>query len=202
MPDEEIRDQLVTLLIAGHETTASSLAWAFERILATPEVRERLIAEIDGAASAADLAALPYLDATIKEVLRQRPTVPMLGRKLTQPMTLRGYEIPAGAMLTPSVNLTHKRPDLYPEPERFLPDRFLDKKIDPYTYFPFGGGPRRCLGAAFATMEMKVVVGTILRELELRLAHAAPLAPAPRSIFVTPEGGAEVVLEGARRPAH
>jgi cytochrome P450 len=204
MPDEEIRDQLVTLLIAGHETTASSLAWAFERILATPEVRDRLVAELDGAvlagkSSAADLAALPYLDATLKEVLRQRPTVPMLGRKLTQPMKLRDYEIPAGAMVTPSVNLTHQRPDLYPEPERFRPDRFLDKKIDPYTYFPFGGGPRRCLGAAFATMEMKIVVGTILQELELRLARDAPLAPAPRSIFVTPEGGAEVVLEGARR---
>jgi cytochrome P450 len=166
-------------------------------------VRTRLLGELDaakanGKTSAADLATLPYLDATIKEVLRQRPSVPMLGRKLTQPMKVRDYDIPAGAMLTPSVNLTHKRPDLYPEPERFLPDRFLDKKIDPYIYLPFGGGPRRCLGAAFATMEMKVVIGTILQELELRLAKGGPLAPAPRSIFVTPEGGAEVVLEGPR----
>jgi cytochrome P450 len=203
MQDDEIRDQLVTLLIAGHETTAASLAWAIERILGTPEVRARLLAEIDaakagGKTSAADLAALPYLDATIKEVLRQRPTVPMLGRKLTQPMKLRDYEIPAGAMVTPSVNLTHKRPDLYPEPERFLPDRFLNKKIDPYTYLPFGGGPRRCLGAAFATMEMKIVIGTILQELELALAREAPLRPAPRSIFIAPEGGTEVVLKGAR----
>src|SRR5262249_22723281 len=151
------RDQLATLLVGGHETTASSLAWAFERILAHPEVHERLVEEIDGK-SAADLAGLEYLDATIKEVLRQRPSVPQVGRRLTRPMMLRDYETPAGAMVSPSMHLPHRRPDLYPEPEVFRPERFLGKKLDPYTYFPFGGGPRRCLGAAFALQEMKIVV--------------------------------------------
>jgi cytochrome P450 len=203
MPDREIRDQLVTLLAGGHETTASSLAWAFERILAHPEVHDRLLAEIDAAAaqgktSAADLAQLEYLDATIKEVLRQRPSVPTVGRRLARPMVVRGHEIPAGAMVSPSIYLTHRRPDLYPDPEVFRPERFLGKKTDPYTYFPFGGGPRRCVGAAFALQEMKVVVGTVLRKRRLRLAKPPPLRPSPRSLFLAPEGGAEVVLLGDR----
>ena len=203
MPDQEVRDQLATLLAAGNDTTASSLAWAFERILAHPEVRDRLIAEIDdatarGKTAAADLAELPYLDATVKEVMRQRPTAPAVGRRLTRPMVLRGYEIPVGAMVSPSIYLTHRRPDLYPEPEVFRPERFLDKKIDPYTYFPFGGGPRRCLGAAFALQEMKVVLGTVLPRWRLRLVRRPPLRVSPRSVFLAPEGGTEVVLLGER----
>jgi cytochrome P450 len=205
MPDREIRDQLFTLVVGGHETTASSLAWAFERILAHTEVRERLLAEIDAAAaqgntSAVDLGKLEYLDATIKEVLRQRPSVPMFGRKLTRPITLRGYEIPAGAMVSASVYLTHRRPDLYPEPEVFRPERFLGTKTDPYSYIPFGGGPRRCLGAAFALQEMKVVVGTVLQTRRLELVRPPPLDASPRSIFLAPKGGAEVRLVGRRTP--
>jgi cytochrome P450 len=199
MPDQEIRDQLTTLLVGGHETTASSLAWAFERILAHPEVHDRILAEIDaatagGKTAAGDLAQLEYLDAALKEVLRQRPSVPMLGRRLTRPMALRDYEIPAGAMVVPSIYLTHRRPDLYPEPEVFRPERFLGKKIDPYTYFPFGGGARRCLGAAFAMQEMKVVVATVLRNRRLKLVKPPPLKVSPRSIFLAPEGGTEVVV--------
>jgi cytochrome P450 len=205
MSDREIRDQLFTLVAGGHETTASSLAWAFERILAHPEVHDRIVREIDGAVaqgktSAGDLAQLPYLDATIKEVMRQRPSVPMLGRKLVRPIQLRQYEIPAGAMVSASIYLTHRRPELYPEPEIFRPERFLDKKMDPYTYFPFGGGPRRCLGAAFALQEMKVVVGTVLQKLRIQLRKRAPLAISPRSIFLAPEGGTEVVVLGERQP--
>jgi cytochrome P450 len=203
MPDDEVHDQLVTLLAGGHETTASSLAWAFERILAHPEVHERLVAEIDaatarGKTAAADLAQLEYLDATVKEVVRQRPSVPQIGRRLARPMVLRGYEIPAGTMLSPSILLTHRRPDLYPEPESFRPERFLGKKIDPYTYFPFGGGPRRCVGAAFALQEMKVVLGTVLQKRHLRLVGRPPLRPSPRSVFLAPEGGTEVVMLGTR----
>jgi cytochrome P450 len=205
MPDQEIRDQLATLLAAGHETTASSLAWAFERILGHPEVHERIVAEIDaavaeGKTAAADLAQLPYLDATIKEVLRQRPSVPMVGRRLERPMVLRGYEIPAGAMVTLSIHLTHRRPDLYPDPEVFRPERFLGTKPDPYSYFPFGGGPRRCLGAAFALQEMKIVVGTVLQRGGLRLAKPGPLRPSPRSLFQAPEGGTEVILSPRPSP--
>jgi cytochrome P450 len=201
MPDRSIRDQLFTLVVGGHETTASSLAWAFERILAHPDVHDRILAEMDAAAAqgktaASDLVQLEYLDATIKEVLRQRPSVPMFGRRLTRPMVLRGYEIPAGAMVAPSVYLTHRRPDIYPEPELFRPERFLGKKLDPYTYLPFGGGPRRCLGAAFALQEMKIVVGTVLRTRRLTLARPAPLGVSPRSIFLAPKGGTEVVLAG------
>jgi cytochrome P450 len=202
MSDREIRDQLATLLAGGQETTASSLAWAFERIIAHPEVHDRIVAEIDdaiahGKTAAADLAQLEYLDATLKEVLRQRPSVPMVGRRLTRPMVLRDYEIPAGAMVSPSIYLTHRRPDLYPEPEVFRPERFLGKKTDPYTYFPFGGGPRRCLGAAFALQEMKIVLGTVLHGHRLRLVRPPPLRASPRSVFLAPEGGAEVVLQGA-----
>jgi cytochrome P450 len=203
MPDQEIRDQLLTLLVAGHETTASTLAWAFERILAHPEVHDRLVVEIDeaaaqGKAAAADLSQLEYLDATIKEVMRQRPTVPMVGRRLKRPTVFRDYELPSGAMISPSIYLTHRRPDLYPEPDRFRPERFLGKKIDPYTYFPFGGGPRRCLGAAFALQEIKVVVATVLQKMRLKLVKTPPLKAAPRSVFLAPEGGAEVVLLGER----
>lgn len=207
MPDREIRDQLVTLLAGGHETTASSLAWALERILAHPEVHDRLVAEIDeataqGKTAAVDLAGLEYLDATLKEVLRQRPSVPQIGRVLTRPMVLRDHEIPAGAMVSPSIFLTHRRPDLYPEPEAFQPERFLDhKKIDPYAYFPFGGGSRRCLGAAFATQEMKIVLGTVLRQWRLRLVDKPPLAPAARSVFFAPAGGTRVVAEDRRLPS-
>jgi len=203
MPDREIRDQLVTLLAGGQETTSSSLTWAFERILAHPAVHEKLVAEIDGAiaegkTTAADLTRLEYLDATLKEVLRQRPSVPMLGRVLKRPMVLRDHEIPAGVMVTPSIHLTHRRPDLYPEPEAFRPERFLGAKTDPYAYFPFGGGPRRCIGAAFALQEMKVVLGTVLQRQRLRLVKPPPLRASPRSIFLAPEGGAEVVLMGQR----
>jgi cytochrome P450 len=125
----------------------------------------------------------------------------MVGRRLTRPMVLRDYEIPAGAMVSPSIYLTHRRPDLYPEPEVFRPERFLGKKTDPYTYFPFGGGPRRCLGAAFAMQEMKVVVGTVLHRRRLRLVKPPPLRASPRSIFLAPEGGTEVVSLGQRLEA-
>ncbi|MEZ4308450.1 MAG: cytochrome P450 [Polyangiaceae bacterium] len=206
MSDREIRDQINTLVVAGHETTATTLAWAFERVLSNPQVLDRLLREIEaatasGKSDAADLARLEYLDAIVKEVMRQRPSVPMLGRKLTRPMTLRGHEIPAGAMVTAAIYLTHRRPDLYPEPEAFQPERFLGKKMDPYTYFPFGGGPRRCLGAAFATQEIKIVLGTVLGSLRLKLAREAPLPVSPRSVFMGPLGGTEVHLLGPRAPA-
>src|SRR5262249_42940659 len=130
--------------------------------------------------------------------LRQRPSVPQVGRKLTRPVMVRGHEIPPGVMISPSIYLTHRRPDLYPEPEAFRPERFLGAKIDPYTYMPFGGGPRRCLGAAVALQEMKIVLGSVLHRWRLRLVREPPLRPAPRSLFFAPEGGTEVVALGER----
>jgi cytochrome P450 family 110 len=207
MSDLELRDQLFTLVVAGQDTTASSLAWAFERILAHPEVHARIVAEIDGMiaqgkTAAVALAELPYLDATVKETMRQRPSVAQAARHLTRPVVLRGHEIPAGAMVSPSMFLTHRRPDLYPDPERFQPERFLGKKTDPYTYFPFGGGQRRCLGAAFSLQEMKIVVGIVLHRWRLQLVKTPPLRPDSRSIFFTPEGGTEVVVLGERSEFH
>lgn len=199
MGEQEIRDQLMTLLIAGHETTAISLAWAFERILSHPAVHERILGEIEaaraeGKTSAANLADLPYLDATIKEVLRQRATVPMLGRKLSRAMKFREYELPAGTMVSAAVHLTHNHPKVYSNPEEFRPERFLGQKIDPYSYFPFGGGPRRCLGAAFAMQEIKVVVASLLPKYKVELSPPGPLEFTPRSIFLAPKGGTKVRL--------
>ena len=143
MSDEELRDELVTMIAAGHETTALSMAWAFERILSTPDVAERLQAELDsvvgeGPLDPAMLPRLPYVDAVVKETLRLRPVLPIVVRRASRPYKLGPYELPAGAALSPCIYLAHRRPDLYPEPERFLPDRFLGSKIDPYGWIPHG----------------------------------------------------------------
>ncbi len=204
MSDLELRDELMTLLAAGHETTATALCWAFEQVLSHPAVLDRLLEEIDGAAAQGkagpdDLARLEYLDATIKEVLRRRPVIPVVGRKLKRPVVLRNYEIPAETVLVPSIFGIHRRPDLYPEPEAFRPERFLGKKTDPYTWLPFGGGVRRCLGMAFAMYELKIVLATVLRSMRLRLARPAPLEVVLRSFVFAPQGGTEVVVTGRRR---
>lgn len=192
LTDGELRDELMTLLAAGHETTATSLCWAFERILLHPEVERRLRAEIAGTA---DPARMPYLDATIKEVMRTRPVITGVGRKLTAPVRLRGWELPAGTVVVPAIHQVHHRPDLYPDPERFDPDRFMGVKTDPYAYLPFGGGVRRCIGMAFALYEMKIVLATVLARARLRLAEPRPLRVELRSFVFAPEGGTRVVLE-------
>jgi len=203
MTDKELRDELMTLLVAGHETTATALSWAFEQILGNPRVHGRLVAEIDaavaeGKAGPDDLTRLEYLDATIKEVLRLRPPVPVVARKLKKPLVIRGYELPAGVLIVPSVYLTHRRADLYPDPEVFRPERFLGKKVDPYTWLPFGGGVRRCVGMAFAFYEMKIVLATVLSRVMLRLIKPAPLKVVLRSFIFAPEGGTRVVVIGKR----
>ena len=202
MSDLELRDALMTLLVAGHETTGTSLCWAFARILREPTVRERLLAELQDVTRGAPLAAehvarLPYLEATVKETLRLHPVVPIIGvgRKLAEPARLGGRQLPAGVKILPAMYLTHRRPDLYPEPDRFSPDRFLDKKVDPYAWLPFGGGVRRCLGLPFALHEMKVVIATVL--LRARLAPIARPMPAAtvHGITIAPVGGAAVTVE-------
>ena len=150
MSDRELRDELMTLLVAGHETTATSLAWAFERLLRHPDMLARLREEVTGPADEDD-----YLEAVVKETLRLRPVLPIVVRRLAEPMEFGGHLIPAGASVTPCIYLMHRREDIYPEPLRFRPERFLEQPAGTYTWIPFGGGVRRCLGASFAQFEMK-----------------------------------------------
>jgi cytochrome P450 len=193
LTDEELRDELMTLLVAGHETTATSLAWAFELLLRHRPQLARLQAEVDSGNGD------EYLDAVIKETLRIRPVVPGVIRKLTAPIQLAGYEIPAGMRVAPNIYLTHRRPDVYPDPEQFRPERFIERPADTYAWIPFGGGVRRCLGAAFATYEMKVVIPTILRNLQLRTSDAAPERIRRRAVTFVPERDGTLVVE-RRRP--
>ena len=195
MTDNELRDELMTLLVAGHETTATSLAWAFDLLLRHPAELGRLMAEVESGNGS------DYLDAVIKETLRIRPVVPGVVRILKAPVELNGFELPAGVRVAPNIYLTHRRPDIYPEPERFRPERFLDGGADTYTWIPFGGGIRRCLGASFALYEMKVVIPAILRRVQLRAAAAEPERIRRRAVTFVPEHDASVVVERVRERA-
>jgi len=187
MSDAEIRDELLTLLVAGHETTATALAWAMERLTRHPEKLERLRAE--ALADEDD-----YLTATIQETLRLRPVISIVVRRLTETVELGGYELPAGAGVTPCIHLIHRDPGIYPDPDRFLPERFLDNPPGTYTWIPFGGGVRRCLGAAFAQFEMAVVLRELVRRHEIAPANPADESNYRRAITETPRHDAEVIL--------
>jgi cytochrome P450 len=187
MSDAEIRDELLTLLVAGHETTATALSWAMERLVRHPEKLERLRAEALAGEDA-------YLTATIQETLRLRPVIVVVIRKLTEAVELGGHRLPAGASVVPSIHLVHRDPAIYPEPERFLPERFLDSSPGTYTWIPFGGGVRRCLGAAFAQFEMAVVLRELVRRREVAAVDPAPERVFRRAITETPRHDAEVVL--------
>ncbi len=195
MGDEELRDELVTVLAAGHETTATALAWAMERLLRAPRALERLRESI---AAGED----EYLDATIKETLRARPVIVDAARKLTAPATIGGYELPTGTYVMVGTAALHYREDLFPEPDEFRPERFLgDDTPDTYTWTPFGGGVRRCIGAAFAEYEMRVVLRAIFERADLSAPDPKPEAPRVRNITVAPGRGARVVLDRPLRPA-
>lgn len=187
MSDTEIRDELLTLLVAGHETTATALAWAVERLARHPEKLARLREETLAGEDA-------YLTATIQETLRLRPVISIVIRRLTEPVEIGGYELPAGAAVVPAIHLVHRDPRTYPEPERFLPERFLEQPPGTYTWIPFGGGVRRCLGASFAQFEMTVVLRELVRRHEIRPARAAAERNYRRAITETPRRDAEVVL--------
>jgi cytochrome P450 family 135 len=188
MSDEEMRDELLTLLTAGHETTATSLAWAVERLARHPEKLERLRAEVvDGREE--------YLTATIQETLRLRPVIALVIRRLTEPVEIGGYELPAGVAVTPSIYLVHRNPEVYPEPDRFLPERFLDNPPGTYTWIPFGGGVRRCLGASFAQFEMAVVLRELVARHGIRPARPKPERIFRRAITETPRHDATVILQ-------
>ena len=193
MDDQELRDQLMTLLLAGHETTATGLAWTFDLLLRHLEVLGRLRDELAAGEE-------EYLRATISESLRLRPVVPLAGRRLAAPLLAGDLELPAGTDVTPAIWLTHTREDLYPDPFAFRPERFLEGKPDSYAWIPFGGGVRRCLGATFAEFEMRIVLREILGRCELRKASPAPEQTGRRNITFSPKDGTPVVLE-SRAPA-
>jgi cytochrome P450 family 135 len=188
MHDGEIRDQLMTLLLAGHETTATSLAWAFDLLFRDPGRMARLRAEVaDGGHE--------YLDAVSEETLRLRPVVPFVGRDLKQPATLGGHDLPAGVTVLAAIYLAHTDPESFPEPYAFRPERFLEDSPETYSWIPFGGGTRRCIGAAFAQLEMRVVLRTILSQAELAPGSAEPERIVRRNVTLAPEHGTPAVLE-------
>jgi cytochrome P450 len=196
MSEAEMRDELLTLLVAGHETTATSLSWAVERLVRHPEKLERLREEaLAGLAGEEALAGEDtYLTATIQETLRLRPVIVLVARRLTEPVEIGGYELPAGVTVTPCIHLVHRDPETYPEPERFLPERFLESPPGTYTWIPFGGGVRRCLGASFAQFEMSVVLRELVGRRRIRPARPEPERPFRRAITETPRRDAEVIL--------
>ena len=187
MSDAELRDELMTLLVAGHETTATALSWAFERLVRNPEVMSRLSDEV---ASGEDA----YLDAVIAETLRLRPVIALVLRKLVEPMEIGGHLLPAGVSVAPCIYLMHRNPELYPEPGRFLPERFLDSPPKTYSWIPFGGGVRRCIGASFAQFEMKAVLRAVIERTELTAVRPESERNARRAITHVPARGAEVIV--------
>jgi cytochrome P450 len=205
MSDVALHDQMITLLVAGHETTATALAWAVHRLVTNPTVLARVRAELATVVGAGPLEPehvrrLDYLDATIKETLRLNPIVPFVGRLLLRPTQIGGHALPAGVVAAPCIHLAHRRPDAWPDPERFEPERFLGRTPGPYTFFPFGGGVRRCLGMAFALYEMKVILAQLLSRVELRAVAGKTIRAVPRSITLVPSGGMPVIVD-ARAPA-
>ena len=189
LSDEELLDQIITLLLAGHETTTTGLAWAFERLVRHPAVLERLRRELEADED-------EYLDAVVNETLRVRPVIDGVWRKLTAPAMLAGHRLPAGTLVFPAISLVQTSAG-FPAAEEFRPERFLDGSPAPYTFIPFGGGPRRCIGASFAIMEMKTVLRTVLMQIDLRAADPRPEQPRVHHVTQVPSRGARVVA-GAR----
>jgi cytochrome P450 len=189
MSDQELRDEMVTVLGAGHETTATGLAWAVERLVRNPAVLARLR---DSLAAGED----DYLAATVKETLRARPVIVDVARKLTAPARVGEYELPAGQFVLPAIAALHYRADLFPAPEEFRPERFLDGKADNYAWIPFGGGVRRCIGAAFAEYEMRTILREFVERADLRPVEQKDEAVRVRNITLAPAKGARVVMAG------
>jgi cytochrome P450 len=189
LTDRELRDELITILLAGHETTATSIGWAFERLLRNPPALQRLVAEVKAGES-------DYIEAVIKETLRVRPVVPEVFRAPTEPVELGGYLFEPGTQLAASILLVQYDPELYPpDPHAFRPERFLEGAPEPYTWVPFGGGVRRCLGAAFAQLEMKIVIATLLARVQLRAPRARSEKARFRGVTVLPSRGGEAIVE-------
>lgn len=204
MTFQELRDELVTMLVAGHETTATTLAWTLGYLLREPALVARLKEEAATAIEGGQLQPervnkLPLLEATIKEGMRLRPVAPMTGRLLKKPIKVGEYDVPAGCVVAPGIYLAHRRPSVFPEPDRFDPDRFLRARPGPNEWLPFGGGNRRCIGAAFATYEMKMVLATLVLRTTLSLQPGYELRTIRRGVTMAPAKGVPVILS-ERRP--
>jgi cytochrome P450 len=187
-----VRDELLTLIMAGYETTTNGLAWTLERLLRSPDQLERLRGELEAGEDA-------YLESVVKETLRSRPVVPVVARRLSEPASVAGYSLPAGTILMVSIYLVHHDPQTYPEPEEFDPERFVDGVPDGAAWIPFGGGTRRCLGASFAQLEMRVVLREILTAVELVAVGEGESTVRKRFTFA-PGDGAAARVAGRRSP--
>lgn len=198
MSDVELRDELMTLLVAGHETTATALSWAIYWIYQSPEVLQRLREELSSLPDASDPSALmrsPWLNAVCMETLRIYPVAFIAGPRLTlKPVTVMGETFPANRMLTPCIYLAHRDPSRYPNPTEFRPDRFIDRQFSPFEFLPFGGGNRRCIGSAFALFEMKIVLAAIVQQCDLAIAEPEPVRPVRRGVTIAPQTGIRVRL--------
>jgi cytochrome P450 len=191
LSDDQLRDELITLLIAGHESTATELAWAFERLLRHPDKLERVREESEAGEDG-------YAEAVVRETLRLRPVLPVVLRELVEPMELGGYALPAGTWVAPCGYLIHRREDIYPDALSFRPERFVDNPPGTYSWIPFGGGVRRCVGAAFAQLEIKEVLQTVSRSLDLEPVGGRSERMRPRFITLAPSAGARARVRGRR----
>ncbi|GAX42700.1 cytochrome P450 [Tolypothrix sp. NIES-4075] len=203
MTNEELRDELITMLFAGHETTATALTWALYWIHKLPDVRQKLLQELDSLGENPDssiIFKLPYLNAVYSETLRIYP-VGMLNfpRVVRTPLSLCGHQLEPGTVVLGSIYLTHQREDLYPQPRQFKPERFLERQFSAYEYLPFGGGARRCIGMAFAQFEMKVVLAKILSNLDLALVDNRDVKPKRRGLVTGPDRPIQMVVKGKRQ---
>ncbi|MFP5269293.1 cytochrome P450 [Coleofasciculus sp.] len=202
MTDEELHDELFTLLLAGHETTATAIAWALYWVYRSPDVQKKLLQELDSLGQEADpldIARLPYLTAVCHETLRIYPvavlTVP---RTVKEPVELMGYQLQPGTQVYGCIYLTHHRQDLYPQSDQFKPERFLERKFSPYEFLPFGGGTRRCIGEALALFEMKLVLAKIVSQYQLTLAQQQPERPQRRGATLAPSTGVRLIMQSGR----
>jgi cytochrome P450 len=197
MTDTELRDQLITLLVAGHDTTATGLSWAFERLTRHPAILAKAVHAAE-AGAAGDPSGDEYLDAVARETLRIRPVVFDVGRVLKEPVELAGYRLPAGVMVAPGIGLVHSSSAQYPDPDSFDPDRMVGVTPGPTSWLPFGGGNRRCLGATFAMVEMRVVLREILRRVELCTTAAAGERQKVKHVILVPHRGARIRVRAKR----
>lgn len=206
LSDQDLRDELMTLLVAGHETTATALTWAVYWIHHLPDVKQRLLAELESVGDEADpaqLAQLPYLTAVCQETLRIYPVAMLtFPRRVEVPLELCGCPLAPGTLVLGCIYLLHQRPDLYPQPDQFRPERFLERQFSPYEFMPFGAGVRRCIGSALALYEMKIALGTMLRQFDLTLHNRRPVKPGRRGITLGQRSPVFIQKVGARSSAN
>jgi cytochrome P450 family 110 len=204
MTDKELRDELLTLMVAGHETTATAMSWSLYWIHRLPEVKEKLLQELDSLGESPEpmaIARLPYLTAVCNETLRISPVAMLtFPRVVQEPVELMGYKLEAGTIIVGCIYLTHQREDIYPEPKQFKPERFLERQFSPYEFLPFGGGVRRCIGEVLAQFEMKLVLATILSRYQLATADNRPERQQRRGVTLAPANGVKMMITGERVP--